>query len=423
MRNVLSALVTLFFAHAQAFAAEPCGYANTSIREAETNDFFLCGVELPETIRVQFGGAGVTLEYLRSLEKCAPGDDRPGFHIALKAHQGNGQVEVGFEDPSTESSICRSTVTLLPKRDRTEAAWVNAMPPAAARVIDVNGIATRYFDFGKGPPLLLVHGGQAGGSNNSAEKWEQNVPGLAEHFRVIALDRLAQAGTANLPLSEDYADYFARDAEHLEAFVVALGLGDLALVGHSQGGWPVTALALNRPELVDCLVNVDTVMVPDDMTLMRQALSFLMYESNFVHPPEGPTFYSARRSIALRSPSGNNITPEKAQRVVDQFNSPKTRIARDHMATARMTPLHPSFQALKQEAYERIAAGGLSTRSLVIWGGKDPQVPLGLGEQFNGMLAAAGVSTTLEVMPDAGHAPFIEFPDVFNDLIINYCGK
>ena len=326
-------------------------------------------------------------------------------------------------DPSTGSSICRSTITLLPERDIPEAAWRNAMPPDAAKVIDVQGIETRYFDFGEGPPLLLVHGGQAGGSNNNAEKWEQNVPGLAEHFRVIALDRLAQAGTANLPLADDYADYFARDAEHLEAFVVALGLNDLALVGHSQGGWPVTALALNRPELVDCLVNVDTVMVPDDMTLMRQALSFLMYESGFVHPPEGPTFYSARRSIALRSPSGNNITPEKVQRVVDQFNSPKTGIARDHMAAARMTPLHPSFQALKQEAYDRIAAGGLSARSLVIWGGKDPQVPLGLGKQFNEMLVQAGVSTTLEVMPDAGHAPFIEFPVLFNDLIINYCGK
>ncbi|MYE48938.1 MAG: alpha/beta hydrolase [Gammaproteobacteria bacterium] len=413
----------LVFAHAEVYAAEPCGFANTSIREAETNDFFLCGAELPETVQIRFDDAGVTLEYLHSLEKCAPGDDRPGFHIALKANKGTGQVEVGFADPSTGSSLCRSTVTLLPKRDEPEAAWLNAMPPGAARVIDVQGIETRYFDFGEGPPLLLVHGGQAGGSNNSAEKWEQNVPGLAEHFRVIALDRLAQAGTANLPLADDYADYFARDAEHLEAFVVALGLNDLALVGHSQGGWPVTALALNRPELVDCLVNVDTVMVPDDMTLMRQALSFLMYESGFVHPPEGPTFYSARRSIALRSPSGNNITPEKAQRVVDQFNSPKTGIARDHMAAARMTPLHPSFQALKQEAYDRIAAGGLSARNLVIWGGKDPQVPLGLGELFNEMLVQAGVSTTLEVMPDAGHAPFIEFPVLFNDLIINYCGK
>ena len=287
----------------------------------------------------------------------------------------------------------------------------------------MQGIATRYFDFGEGPPLLLVHGGQAGGSYNSAEKWEQNVQGLAEHFRVIALDRLAQGGTENLPLAEDYADYFARDTEHLEAFVVTLDLSGLTLVGHSQGGWPITALALNRPELVDCLVNVDTVMVPDDMTMMRQALSFLIYTSRFVHPPEGPTFYSARRSIALRSPSGNNITPQKAQRVVDKFNLPKTRTARNHMAAVRMTPLHPSFQALKQHAYDRIAAGELGARSLVIWGGKDPQVPLGLGEQFNEMLAAAGVATTLEVIRDAGHAPFVEFPDAFNNLVINYCGK
>jgi len=197
----------------------------------------------------------------------------------------------------------------------------------------------------------------------------------------------------------------------------------MTLVGHSQGGWPVTALALNRPELVDCLVNVDTVMVPDDMAMMRQALSFLIYTASFVHPDEGPTFYSARRSIALRSPSGNNITAEKAQRIVDQFHSPKTRTARGHMAALRMTPLHLRFQALKQKAYYGIEAGGLGARSLVIWGGKDPQVPLGLGEQFNKMLAEAGVSTRLEVIRDAGHAPFVEFPDTFNNLVIDYCGK
>ena len=210
--SIFSTLVPFIFAHAQVHAAEPCGFANSVIRETQTSDFFLCGAELPETIHIQLGG-GVTLEYLRSLEKCAPGDDRPGFHIALKANQSNGQVGVEFLDPSTGSSICQSTIILLPKREMPAAAWLNAMPPGATKVIDVHGMATRYFDFGEGPPLLLVHGGQAGGSNNSAEKWEQNVPGLAQHFRVIALDRLAQAGTENLPLAEDYADFFARDAE------------------------------------------------------------------------------------------------------------------------------------------------------------------------------------------------------------------
>ncbi len=87
-----------------------------------------------------------------------------------------------------------------------------------------------------------------------------------------------------------------------------------------------------------------------------------------------------------------------------------------------MTPQHPSFQGLKQKVFERIAAGDLRAKNLVIWGGKDPQVPLGLGEQFNELLAAAGITTTLEVIDDAGHAPFVEFPDVFNDLVIDYCG-
>ncbi len=297
--NISLAFVTIVSTHTQVYAADPCGFANTVIHETEANDFLLCGGGLPEEIEIEIGGDDITLEYLHSLAKCAPGDDRPGFHIVLKANQSIGQVKVGFSNPSTGSLVCQSTITLLPERDTPELAWLNAMPPSAAKVIEVDGIATRYFEFGDGPPLLLVHGGQAGGSNNSAQKWEQNVQGLAKHFRVIALDRLAQTGTDNLPRAEDYEDYFARDAEHLEAFVAALDLSSVTLVGHSQGGWPVTALALNQPELVTCLVNVDTVMVPDDLTLMRQALSFLIYTSAFIHPPAGPTFYSARRAMAL----------------------------------------------------------------------------------------------------------------------------
>ena len=91
------------------------------------------------------------------------------------------------------------------------------------------------------------------------------------------------------------------------------------------------------------------------------------------------------------------------------------------MAAVQMTPQHPKFQALKQQAFDRISGGDLEAKSLVVWGGKDPQVPLGLGEQFNDMLVATGVETKIEIIDDAGHAPFVEFPDVFNDLVIDYC--
>lgn len=403
--------------------AGTCDLAGAPLFAGEETDFTLCGDELPAEVSIAAGKPSLlSVVYVQPLQRCGVDDKRRGFHIVLNALSG-GETDLQISDVASGDLHCRSNLRIQPARERVAPAWLNAMPLADGRYITVNGIRTRYFEKGSGPVLILVHGGQAGGANNSAQKWEQNFDALSRHFRVIALDRLAQGGTDNLPAAGDYATYFAEDAKHLEGFIAELDVKDVTLVGHSQGGWAVTSVALKRPDMVSCLVNVDTVMVPDDDELMREALAFILYTSRFVDPPTGPTVHSARRSMALRYPSGNNITAAKAQRVVDQFRAAKTAVAREGMAALRMNPLHPSFKALKQIAFDEIDAGKLRARSLVIWGEQDPQVPLGLGQRFNDFLAAANVDTRFAVIEGAGHAPFVEFPEEFNRLIVSHCSN
>jgi pimeloyl-ACP methyl ester carboxylesterase len=414
--------IMLLLAIVDAARAADCELSATAIPRGIDTDVMLCGDALPDNISLAgLTEAQIELNYLQALGHCAVNDSRPGFHLVLTASGPASRIRLAVRDTLSDKPVCDLFLEVEAPAESATPGWVNAMPADAARFVDVNGIRTRFFEAGNGPPLVLVHGGQAGGSNNSAEKWEQNFPGLAQDYRVIALDRLAQAGTANLPDPADYADYFARDAAHLEAFLDALKLQNVTLVGHSQGGWPVTRVTLNRPDIVSCLVNVDTVMVPDEPILMREALGFLMYNSRYLHPTNGPSFYSARRGMQLRYPSGNNITAAKAQRVVDQYNAPATREAAAYMAELRMTPLHPSFGELKAQAYADIAAGQLETRSLLIWGALDPQVPLGLGRQLNIFLRASGVDSRLIVIGGAGHAPFVEFPETFGRILRAGC--
>jgi len=406
----------------QAWAAPSCNVKPAQLRFQQETEVLLCGEDLPPRIAISgLDEANVELVYQQPLRFCTVGDQRPGFQLVLKAMSKTTDLRLDVADGETGESLCEMTLEVLPSVATAPPDWLNAMPAEDAKFIDVEGIRTRYFDKGTGPALILVHGGQAGGANNSAQKWEQNFDGLAESFRVIALDRLAQASTDNLARREDYADYFQRDADHLEAFIDALGLKSAALVGHSQGGWPITRVALNRPDLVTCLVNVDTVMVPDDRELMREALSFLIYMATSLHPESGPTFHSARRGIALRSPSGNNITDEKARRIVAQYNADKTQEARSHLASHGLTPQHPSFAALKAEAFRDIAAGQLQAQSLVVWGARDPQVPRPLGDLFQSFLMESGVASKFVVMENAGHAPFAEFPEAFNDVVREVC--
>lgn len=304
---------------------------------------------------------------------------------------------------------------------RPDPPWHRALVPQTARFVDVDGVRTRYFDVGRGPPLVLVHGGQAGGENNHAEVWQQVVPELARHFRVIVLDRLAQGATGALPEATGYAHYYAHDARHLHRFIATLGLRDVTLVGHSQGGYPVTAVALDHPQAVRCLVNVDTVLVPDDPAPMRAALGFIVYLATALHGPEGPSFYSARRSIRLRGPSGHNVNDAEAARIVAQYRDPRTRATRARMAAERMTPLNPAFKALRDEAYRRIAAGEIAARHLVVWGAADPQVPLALGLRFYESLAASRGPTALHVIGNAGHFPFAEHPGEFSRVVTAFC--
>jgi 2-hydroxy-6-oxonona-2,4-dienedioate hydrolase len=400
-----------------------CDFSGGPLFVGQDTDFVLCGNELPDAIEIATGDSAIARAvYLQPLRRCDVNDKRRGFHVVLNSRQ-SGETDLQVVDAAMGSGVCSTDVVALPDRNSGEPIWLNSMPESAARYIDVKGIKTRYFDSGSGPALVLVHGGQAGGANNSAQKWEQNFPGLTRTFRVIALDRLAQAGTDNLSTPEEYADYFSLDAQHLEDFILALGLQDVSLVGHSQGGWPVTRVALKRPDLVTCVVNVDSVMVPDNLELMREALSFIIYTASFVDPPSGPTVHSTRRAMAMRYPTGRNITADKTQRVVDQYQMTKTVKANKNMSALRMTPQNPTFKQLRDQAYAEIAAGKFQARSLVVWGELDPQVPLGLGQEFNQLLLDANVDTRLAVIDGAGHAPFVEFPDEFNDLVVSYCAE
>lgn len=98
------------------------------------------------------------------------------------------------------------------------------------------------------PPLLLIHGSGASGST-----WEPMVPALAERFHVLRID-LPGCGR-----SRTAATYAVPDqADRVAAVLDELGIGEVAAVGHSSGGYVATALAERRPELVGPLALIST---------------------------------------------------------------------------------------------------------------------------------------------------------------------
>ena len=105
-----------------------------------------------------------------------------------------------------------------------------------------------YEDYGHGAPVLLVHG-----LGSSTRDWEYQVPELARHYRVIALD-VRGHGRSDKPRERYSIQGFAED---VAALIEHLQLAQVHLVGISMGGMIGFQLGVDRPELLKslCIVN------------------------------------------------------------------------------------------------------------------------------------------------------------------------
>jgi pimeloyl-ACP methyl ester carboxylesterase len=113
--------------------------------------------------------------------------------------------------------------------------------------IEVNGIPMSYVDDGRGEPVVFVHG-----AAGDLRVWEPIREAVADRYRFVATT-LRYFGTGEWP---DEGERFsvATHADDVAAFIAALGLGPVHLVGWSYGGNVATAVALEHPDRVRSLI-------------------------------------------------------------------------------------------------------------------------------------------------------------------------
>ncbi|TCC25176.1 alpha/beta fold hydrolase [Kribbella speibonae] len=129
--------------------------------------------------------------------------------------------------------------------------------------VDAEGVRTYYDELGTGEPVVLLHGGGV-----TADSWQGQVPALAAQYRVLVPERRGHGRTPDVdgPVS---MEIFAADTA---AFVEALELGPVHVVGWSDGGKVGMSLALSRPDLVRKLVLIGTELTHAGGTTANQAL-------------------------------------------------------------------------------------------------------------------------------------------------------
>ena len=104
--------------------------------------------------------------------------------------------------------------------------------------VNVAGNRVHYLDYGEGEPVLLLHGGGAGGA-----VWYRQIAALKDSYRVLAPDSPV-FGLSSQPSVPTPLRQFA--GEYVQGFIEALQLESVRIAGLSLGGFIALAQAVDR---------------------------------------------------------------------------------------------------------------------------------------------------------------------------------
>jgi pimeloyl-ACP methyl ester carboxylesterase len=122
--------------------------------------------------------------------------------------------------------------------------------------VHLRGIRMYYEVHGRGPALVLLHGGMGNGTQFVAQ-----LPAFQPHFRVIVPDLCAQGRTTDRPGPLGYHAM----AEDVLALMDRLHVRQTDVVGWSDGGIVGLDLAIHHPDRVKHLVTFGANFSPDGL--------------------------------------------------------------------------------------------------------------------------------------------------------------
>lgn len=138
---------------------------------------------------------------------------------------------------------------------------------AVSAHVTLNGVRLHYLDWGNddAPPLVLLHG-----FTGHARHWEYVAGELRSRFHVLALDQRGHGDSEWAPV---YGS--GPMVEDLAAFVDALGLDRLSIIGMSMGGINALLYTAQHADRVDRLVlgDIGPEIAPDGVARIREQVA------------------------------------------------------------------------------------------------------------------------------------------------------
>jgi pimeloyl-ACP methyl ester carboxylesterase len=255
--------------------------------------------------------------------------------------------------------------------------------------IPVFSYKIHYLEAGRGTPVILLHG-----SGGEGARWMPTIKGLAPEFRVIAPDQIGW-GNSDKPMTIYHSGVFA---EFLARFMKEIGVPKAALVGQSMGAGVALQMAVSYPQLVDRMVLVNGG----------------GFRSANDPPRTGAPDWHARQ-IA------NAGTLAESREYLEKMYYNHSLISDKLVEDNLVLRLRSAYTAEAVQIANARGLGGITeeqvrgikTPTLLVWGANDKLSPVVNADKLN-----AAIPGSRKVLIDkAGHYPFIEHPEQFNQAV------
>ncbi len=286
--------------------------------------------------------------------------------------------------------------------ERSLWASVGAQPTESWLELRRTGARVRVLEVGDGPPVLFVHG-----ASNAGTSWASLAARLHD-FRCILIDRPGCGLSPRLPENLPDRPALAAFADSLVVDVLdALDLAKSHVVGTSFGGYFALRAAAAHPDRITSLIELGwTFGAPIESTplVMRVAMQPSLGRLMTRMKPNERIVRSLLKQIGLR-------------RAVETGRFGDVEIAwflsllRDTDTMRNEIDTSPRVVTMRGFNAETILPASLLAQVIMpaffLWGGEDPMGGPTVARQIVRQLPNA----ELELMPEAGHAPWIDDPD------------
>nr|BAL72789.1 meta-cleavage compound hydrolase [Caulobacter sp. OC10] len=273
----------------------------------------------------------------------------------------------------------------------------NQAPNVESNFIDAAGIKTHYLTCGdpSKPPVVLIHGGGAGAT--ALGNWQGTFPLFTQTHYVIAPEMLGFGQTdkpVDIKFSQD------ERVDHMKAFLDAMNLSGVPLVGNSMGGATSLGICMKWPEVVS------------DLVLM------------------GSAGLNVEITPAMMPIIGYDFTVEGMRKLIGALTGPLYHASEEIIQARYEGSLEPEGRRAYTAAMDWIREqGGLAytedqiskvkTRTLVVNGKDDIVVPMAYGIRFTELLE----NSTGYFMPHIGHWVMIEAPEEFAEIVVGFLSR